>query len=127
MAQKSWHQIYKDELRLGDRIADKITDFVGSWSFIVIHVVWFAAWIVMPVEPFPFGLLTMVVSLEAIFISTFIMISQNRQTERDRRRADADFETNVTAKKEIEQLQIRLARIEDEKLEQVLKLLRSDK
>ena len=61
-----------------NRIADAITDFAGSMVFVYVHVVWFALWIVFRVEDYPFGLLTMIVSLEAIFLSTFVMISQNR-------------------------------------------------
>jgi uncharacterized membrane protein len=61
-----------------NRIADAITDFAGSMAFVYVHVVWFALWIIFQVEDYPFGLLTMIVSLEAIFLSTFVMISQNR-------------------------------------------------
>ncbi len=61
-----------------NRIADKITTFAGSMLFVYIHAVWFAAWIILRAEPYPFGLLTMIVSLEAIFLATFVMISQNR-------------------------------------------------
>jgi uncharacterized membrane protein len=61
-----------------NRIADKITQFAGSMLFVYVHIVWFAVWIVFRVEKYPFGLLTMIVSLEAIFLSTFVMISQNR-------------------------------------------------
>jgi uncharacterized membrane protein len=61
-----------------NRIADAITTFAGSMLFVYVHVVWFAVWIVLRVEKYPFGLLTMIVSLEAIFLSTFVMISQNR-------------------------------------------------
>lgn len=78
---------------------------------------------ILPVESYPYSLLTMIVSLEAILLSTAIMMAQNRQSERDRHQADADYETNVTAKNEIEELQVRLARIEDEKLEKILKIL----
>jgi uncharacterized membrane protein len=63
---------------LQNRIADAITNFAGSMIFVYVHVVWFALWIVLGVEDYPFGLLTMIVSLEAIFLSTFVMISQNR-------------------------------------------------
>jgi len=63
---------------LQSRIADRITNFAGSMPFVYIHAVWFIIWISVPVEKYPFGLLTMIVSLEAIFISTFIMISQNQ-------------------------------------------------
>jgi uncharacterized membrane protein len=61
-----------------NRIADTITRFAGSMVFVYVHVVWFSLWIALGVEKFPFGLLTMIVSLEAIFLSTFVMISQNR-------------------------------------------------
>ena len=61
-----------------NRVADKITQFAGSMLFVYVHVLWFAVWIGFRVEKYPFGLLTMIVSLEAIFLSTFVMISQNR-------------------------------------------------
>jgi uncharacterized membrane protein len=61
-----------------NRIADRITAFSGSMLFVYIHIIWFASWIGFGVEKYPFGLLTMIVSLEAIFLSTFVMISQNR-------------------------------------------------
>ena len=61
-----------------NRIADQITAFAGSMWFVYIHIVWFASWIGFGVEGYPYGLLTMIVSLEAIFLSTFVMISQNR-------------------------------------------------
>jgi uncharacterized membrane protein len=87
-----------------DRIADAITAFAGTMTFVYLHALWFAVWIVCnegvfgegPVwDPYPFGLLTMIVSLEAIFLSTFVMVSQNRQAARENVRADLDFETNV--------------------------------
>ena len=123
MAEKSWHDWYVEERSAGDRIADKIAAFVGSWPFVYIHIVWFGFWILYPVEPFPFGLLTMIVSLEAIILATLIMMAQNRQAERDRRQADADYRTNVDAKLEIEEIQRRLHRIEIEKLDRILKIL----
>jgi uncharacterized membrane protein len=61
-----------------NRIADRITAFSGSMRFVYIHAIWFACWIGFGVESYPYGLLTMIVSLEAIFLSTFVMISQNR-------------------------------------------------
>jgi uncharacterized membrane protein len=65
-----------------NRIADKITEFAGSMAFVYVHILWFAFWIGLPVEHYPFGLLTMIVSLEAIFLSTFLLISQNRTDAR---------------------------------------------
>jgi uncharacterized membrane protein len=61
-----------------NRIADHITEFSGSMRFVYLHIIWFTSWIAFGVEAYPYGLLTMIVSLEAIFLSTFVMISQNR-------------------------------------------------
>jgi uncharacterized membrane protein len=119
----NWHQEDQSKRTFGDRVSDVIADFVGSWPFTIIHILWFGGWILLPVEPFPFGLLTMIVSLEAIFLTTLVMMSENRQAQRDRIQAEADYETNVKAKEEIEELQQRLARIEDEKLNTILRLL----
>jgi uncharacterized membrane protein len=63
---------------LQNRVADRITAFSGSMLFVYVHVLWFACWIGLGVEHYPYGLLTMIVSLEAIFLSTFVLISQNR-------------------------------------------------
>ena len=78
----------EEHLPWSQRVADSVTGFVGSWVFVGIHVVWFILWILSSIEPFPYGLLTMIVSLEAIFLSTLVMISQNRQGEKDRQRAE---------------------------------------
>ncbi|MBS1122698.1 MAG: hypothetical protein H6Q90_4926 [Deltaproteobacteria bacterium] len=75
-----------------DRIADGITRFAGSMLFVYVHVVWFAVWIGFSIESFPYGLLTMMVSLEAIFLSTFLLISQNRADERRQLLANAQWE-----------------------------------
>ena len=83
------HQDRRSE-SVQNRIADAITSFAGSMPFVYLHVVWFAGWIAFHVERYPYGLLTMIVSLEAIFLSTFVMISQNRADER--RQALADHE-----------------------------------
>ena len=61
-----------------NRLADRVTAFAGSMLFVYIHIIWFACWIGFGAESYPYGLLTMIVSLEAIFLSTFVMISQNR-------------------------------------------------
>jgi uncharacterized membrane protein len=100
-----------EERSAGERIADKIAAFVGSWPFVYIHVVWFGFWMLYPVEPFPYGFLTMLVSLEAIMLSTFIIMSQNREAKRDRRRAEADYETDLASKKEIEEVHKKLETI----------------
>ena len=79
------------------RIADAITGFAGSMSFVYVHIAWFALWISLAIEKYPYGLLTMIVSLEAIFLSTFVLISQNRQQERSDRRSQADYENDIRA------------------------------
>jgi Protein of unknown function (DUF1003) len=78
---------------LENRIADRITAFAGSMKFVYIHVLWFSCWIAFGVEEYPFGLLTMIVSLEAIFLSTFVMISQNRADRKRQVIADQQWET----------------------------------
>jgi uncharacterized membrane protein len=76
-----------------NRIADKITGFAGSMWFVYIHVVWFGLWIGLGAESYPYGLLTMIVSLEAIFLSTFVMISQNRADGKRQVVADLQWRT----------------------------------
>ena len=76
-----------------NRIADRITTFAGSMAFVYIHLVWFGSWIVFRVEKYPYGLLTMIVSLEAIFLSTFVMISQNRADAKRQVVANLEWKT----------------------------------
>jgi uncharacterized membrane protein len=76
-----------------NRIADQITAFAGSMWFVYIHIVWFSCWIGFRVEKYPYGLLTMIVSLEAIFLSTFVMISQNRADAKRQVIADQQWQT----------------------------------
>src|SRR6266516_6525645 len=91
-------------MRAQDRAADRITAFAGSLNFVYIHSIWFGIWVLvnagilgasLEFDKFPFGLLTMIVSLEAIFLSTFVMVSQNRQSARADVRSELDFETNL--------------------------------
>jgi uncharacterized membrane protein len=74
-----------------NRVADRITTFSGSMAFVYIHILWFGCWIGFGVEKYPFGLLTMIVSLEAIFLSTFVMISQNRADAKRQVIADQEW------------------------------------
>ena len=76
-----------------NRVADAITRFSGSMTFVYLHIVWFGCWIGFGVEKYPFGLLTMIVSLEAIFLSTFVMISQNRADAKQQVVADQQWQT----------------------------------
>ena len=94
------------------RVADWISAFSGSLTFLFLHVGIFFVWIILNVglfafgdfDPFPFGLLTMVVSLEAIILSVFVLLSQNRQVARDRVRGDIEYEVNLKAELEIAHL-----------------------
>ena len=76
-----------------NRIADRITAFSGSMLFVYVHIVWFGLWIGLGVEKYPYGLLTMIVSLEAIFLSTFVLISQNRADAKRQVIADQQWQT----------------------------------
>jgi uncharacterized membrane protein len=87
-----------------NRIADVITAFAGSMAFVYIHIVWFGAWIGFGVEKYPFGLLTMIVSLEAIFLSTFVMISQNRADSKRQALADHQWQFVQTEEHQNEEL-----------------------
>jgi len=91
------------------KIADSITGFCGSFPFVYFHIAWFSGWMLWntgilgltPFDEYPFGLLTMIVSLEAIFLSMFVLISQNRMTELADQRADLDLQVNLLAEYEI--------------------------
>ena len=94
---------------LQSRIADAITTFAGSMTFVYVHIAWFALWILLGgilirFDKFPFGLLTMIVSLEAIFLSTFVMISQNRADARRQVLSDAQWQTVQTEEHQNEQI-----------------------
>ena len=112
------------------RIADWISWFSGSMQFLALNAAWFVAWIavntlslgVPQFDPYPFGLLTMIVSLEAIFLSCFVLISQNRQAEKDRVRADIEYEVNIKAELEIAHLHEKTDRIYTEMLEHFIDL-----
>lgn len=88
-----------------DRIADFITRICGSMPFIIVHVLWFGGWISwntlrVPFDPFPFPFLTLVVSLEAILLSTFLLISANRQGRLDARRNQLDLQIDLLSEQE---------------------------
>jgi len=103
------NEIINEKLTISQRIADTIAEFSGTVAFLMINVVWFGAWLVWnelwasgaAFDPFPFGLLTMIVSLEAIFLSIFVLISQNRQAAKDRIAAEIDHQVNTKAEIEI--------------------------
>lgn len=106
-----------------DRLAEWLTGFSGNMWFVYLHVAWFGWWIAINVgwighsrfDPFPFGLLTLIVSLEAIFLSTFVLISQNRASEVADMRADLDLQIDLLAEYEVTQV-LQLVRSVGEKL-----------
>jgi len=109
------------ERRLQDRIADGITSFSGRMVFVYVHILWFGVWIllntgsfgVLPFDPFPYGLLTMVVSLEAIFLATFVLISQNRLSREAEHRADLDLHIGLLTEHELTRVLQMLDAIQD--------------
>lgn len=127
---KTWHDKHRDSLTFGQRIADGLANGMGSWNFIIIQTIIVAFWMLLNIfafvnhwDPYPFILLNLLFSTQAAYAAPIIMMAQNRQNERDRRQALEDYETNIKAKKEIEQLQMSLARIEEKKLDRIIELL----
>ena len=111
-------------------LADKLALGMGSWPFIVAQSIIILVWIILNVigsiyhwDPYPFILLNLLFSVLAAYAAPVIMIAQNRQAERDRYQASEDYKVNIEAKKEIEELQIALARIENDQLNEILKML----
>ena len=115
-----------------DHFADFMTKFGGSMAFVWLHVAWFGVWIVLNVvgvltfDEFPFGFLTVIVSLEAIFLSAFVLISENRQAQQSDRRAKVDLQVNMISEQEITKIialvadihrHLGLAQTEDPELE----------
>ena len=111
------NQAVDERLTPVQRIADFLAALSGTFRFLLAHAAWFAVWIalnlgafpgVAPFDPYPFGLLTMVVSLEAIFLSCFVLISQSRQAVKERIRSDVEYEANIRAGLEVTQLHVKV-------------------
>ncbi len=102
---KNVRRVVEGKKSLSDKISDAITDFCGSMYFIYLHMIWFLGWIFYniyapdPFDPYPFGMLTLVVSLEAIVLATFILISQNRQSEISEMRSELDYQIDLRSEK----------------------------
>jgi len=115
------HRTEERQQSYQDRAADGLTAFSGSMLFVYLHTIWFGAWIVFnlgwlgltPFDPFPFGLLTLIVSLEAIFLSTFVLISQNRAGAVADKRADLDLQIDLLGEHEITRILVLVASIVD--------------
>jgi uncharacterized membrane protein len=131
---KSWHAMHGEASTRGARIADHVASFIGSWPFIIIQSVIFAIWVVFNTiwlfaayqfDPYPFILFNLFMSAEAAYASPLILMSQNRQAERDRIQAQQDYDTNIAAKEEIETILKELNRLELEKLDKILTALQN--
>ncbi len=127
---KNWHDKHKESLSRGQRLADGVAKGMGSWKFIIIQSGVVVLWMVLNVvgfcyhwDVYPFILLNLVFSTQAAYAAPIIMMAQNRQGERDRLQANADFQTNLDAKEEIEALQKKLNTIEVEKLDKIIAML----
>ena len=125
-----WHKKSVDERTFGQRIADTVANSMGSWTFIIIQSIIVALWIICNLiawqfqwDVYPFILLNLVFSTQAAYAAPIIMMSQNRSAERDRHHADADYKTNLEAKKEIEELMVTLNKIDVDKLDKIIALL----
>jgi uncharacterized membrane protein len=131
---KDWHKKHQENMTLGQEFADTIAGGMGSWPFIVLQTVFVIIWMGLNLvgyfnhwDPYPFILLNLLFSTQAAYAAPIIMMAQNRQSERDRTHAEEDFKTNLRSRREIEQVQRALARIETKKLDKILAILSEKK
>jgi len=130
---RNWHETHVEKQSPGDRIADRVAAFIGSWAFIIGQTGVMAVWILVNTlalfgfirfDMYPFVFLNLFMSAEAAFATPLILMSQNRSAERDREHARHDYDVNIEAKREIEELMTTLARIEIDKLDKIMAALK---
>lgn len=122
-----------NSLTFGETLADRMSNWVGSWNCVFYHIIWFIVWIVIntnpawikPFDPYPFNFLTLIVSLEAIFLTMFILIAQNRQSYQDRLHVMMDLEINKRSEKDIQEIKFMLLKI-TESQEKIVEELEDD-
>ncbi len=131
---KNWHAKHRASLSLGGRLADSVAKGMGSWKFIIAQTVLVLLWMGLNVigfmfhwDVYPFILLNLLFSTQAAYAAPIIMMAQNRQNDRDRAHAEADYKTNKDAKLEIEALSMMLKSIEVEKLDKIIEMLKESK
>ena len=124
----------KETQTLGQKMAGQFTKTIGSWKFIVIQTIILIVWIIVNIiawinhwDPYPFILLNLALSFQAAYAAPIIMMSQNRTAERDRYKAELDFQTNKRAAEEIDEIQTYLKHIEKAHLNEILNILREMK
>jgi uncharacterized membrane protein len=129
-AAKNWHDAHLEKLSFGNRLADSVASGMGSWRFIIIQTILVVVWMVLNIvgvinhwDPYPFILLNLLFSTQAAYAAPIIMMSQNRQSDRDRTQALADYQTNIEAKQEIEALAKQLNKLEVEKLDKLIAMI----
>lgn len=130
MNHKNWHDKHIETLSFGSRLADAVAKGMGSWKFIIVQTILVILWMVLNLvgfiyhwDVYPFILLNLLFSTQAAYAAPIIMMSQNRQSERDRIQAQADYQTNIDAKLEIEALTIILNKLDVEKLDKIIAIL----
>lgn len=121
---------YNRKASFGQRAADKVTAIIGSWKFIIIQSILLVIWIILNIaawinhwDPYPFILLNLALSFQAAFTAPIILMSQNRTTEHDRHKMEADLATDRLAEREIKQIRDNLEKIDKEKLTKILQIL----
>lgn len=126
----NWHEKHIETLGFGSRLADAVAKGMGSWKFIILQTIFILIWMVLNLvgylyhwDAYPFILLNLVFSTQAAYAAPIIMMSQNRQSERDRLQAQADYQTNIIAKEEIETLTLLLNKLDTEKLDKIIEML----
>lgn len=130
MPAKTWLDKHTESLSVGQRLADWVANGMGSWRFIIWQTIFVLLWMSLNVvgyiyhwDAYPFILLNLIFSTQAAYAAPIIMMSQNRQSQRDRMQALEDYRTNQEAKLEIEALQIQLNKIETEKLDKLIQMI----
>lgn len=130
MGKSTWHDKHQASLKMSDRIADAVANGMGSWRFIILQSIFVIIWMTLNVwgmiahwDAYPFILLNLIFSTQAAYAAPIIMMSQNRQSQRDRIQAQEDYQTNVEAKKEIEALQLQISNLEIEKLDKIIAMI----
>ncbi len=105
ISNQTWHQLYQERLTFGQKVADKVANGMGSWTFIIYQSIFVVIWMALNLvgfiyhwDAYPFILLNLIFSTQAAYAAPIIMMAQNRQNERDRVQAQKDYETNTQAK-----------------------------
>ena len=131
---RTWHEKHHATLSFGGRVADMVANGMGSWKFIILQTALVILWMGLNLvgfmfhwDVYPFILLNLLFSTQAAYAAPIIMMSQNRQNERDRMHAEQDYKTNKDAKHEIEALAIMLKSLEVDKLDKIIEMLEAQR